>query len=305
MSHWGLFTNSFGKLLHPVLWVYGLVTIVAGSVPGLVIFFNNQRLFSNPSTLTSQSLLASYTSLLGAIVVLGLIGFVFATFSGAALIHLINKLEMRERITVGMGLDGGEKIFQLLVVRALLFLPNLLVIGLALALVWGQVSSINFTSSRGNPLSGLLGGVCGLGAITFLVSLITSALSVGAERAIVIEQLSIGKALGLSGQLLATQIGDFIVIGLIFLGLSFLVGILFACVGQPLLGLMFSTASPTALMSGGLFTNPIMLLSISIGLIGNTLATILGASVWTLAYRQWRSDRLPAPPRNDFDVEMA
>ena len=25
MSHWGLFINSFGKMLHPVLWVYGLL----------------------------------------------------------------------------------------------------------------------------------------------------------------------------------------------------------------------------------------------------------------------------------------
>lgn len=304
MSHWGLFSNSFGKMLHPVLWVYGLVVIVAGSAPGVVVFFNNQRLFFNPSTITPQSILASYTAMLGVIVVLGLIGFVFATFGGAALIHLINKLEMRERITVGMGLDGGEKIFQLLIVRALLFLPNLLVIGLALALVWGQLSSSSFTS-RGNPLSGLFGGVCGLMAIAFLISLLTSALSVGAERAIVIEKLSIGKALGLSGQLLATQLGDFIMIGLILLGLSFLVGILFACVGQPLLGLMFSTANPEALLRGGLFTNPIMLLMFSISLIGNLLATILVTSVWTLAYREWRADELPALSQNDFDDQMA
>jgi hypothetical protein len=52
-------------------------------------------------------------------------------------------------------------------------------------------------------------------------------------------------------------------------------------------------------------TNPIILLTVSIGLIGNMLATILGTSVWTLAYRQWRLDRLPALPRNDFDDQMA
>src|SRR5512135_1486874 len=114
---------------------------------------------------------------------------------------------------------------------------------------------------------GLLGSFCGVLVIGFLVSLLTSALSVGAERAIVIEKMSVGKALGLSWQLFATQLGDFIMIGLILLGLSFLIVILFACVGQPLLGLMFSTASPSALTRGGLFTNPIVLLTISIGLI--------------------------------------
>ena len=158
-------------------------------------------------------------------------------------------LEMRERVTMGMGLDGGEKILQLLVVRMLLILPNLLVAILAVALVWGQVSRIDLTSPT-NPLSGLFGGFFGIMLIAFLVNLLTSALSVGAERAIVIEKMPIGKALGLSWQLLATQLGDFIMIGLIFLGLSILVGVLFSCVGQPLLALMFSTASPAAMVSG-------------------------------------------------------
>jgi hypothetical protein len=303
VSHWGLFTNSFGKLLHPVLWAYSLVIVLGSSNLGIFFVLNGQTLNNLGRASTPQALLTTLTPLFGVLIVLGVIGFVFATFGDAALIHLINKLEMRERITVGMGLDGGEKIFQLLVVRVLLFLPNLLVMVLAFAVMWGQLSHIDLLSS-GNPLSGLFGNMCGLGAITFLVSLLTSALSVGAERAIVIEKLSIGKALGLSGQLLATQIGDFIVISLIFLGLSILIGMLFACVGQPLLGLMFRTASPTAFMSGGLFTNPIMLLSFSIAVIGNMLAMILGTSVWTLAYREWRSDRLPALARNDFDAQM-
>lgn len=291
MSHWGLFTNSFGKMLHPVLWVYSLLIAVATSSLGAFFLFNDQTIRNLSKATTFQSIQTSLAPIVVVLIVLGVIGFVFATFGGAALIHLINQLEMRERATLGMGLDGGEKIFQLLIVRVILILPNLLVVVLALAVMWGQLSRIDLTS-RINPLSGLFGAFCGIMAIAFLVNLLTSALSVGAERAIVIEKLSIGKALGLSGQLLATQLGDFIIIGLIFLGLSFLVGIVFACVGQPLLGLMFSGASPSALTRGGPLTNPIVLLMASLGLIGNMLATILGTSVWTLAYRQWRADQL-------------
>jgi len=299
VSHWGLFTNSFGKMLHPVLWMYSLVVVLGTSNLGVFFLFNDQTLSNLSRAATPQAMLASLTPLFGILIALGVIGFVFATFGGAALIHLINQLELRERVTMGMGLDAGEKIFQLLIVRVLLILPNVLVVVLAFAVMWGQVSRIELTS-RTNPLSGLFGGFCGFVLVAFLVNLLTSALSVGAERGIVIEKLSIGSALGLSWQLLATQLGDFIMIGLIFLGLSFLIGVLFSCVGQPLLGLMFSTASPSALLSGNLLTNPIVLLTISVGLIGNMLATILGTSVWTLAYRQWRSDRLPAPPRDDF-----
>jgi hypothetical protein len=304
VSQWRYFSNSFGKMLHPVLWIYSLIIVFSGLAPGLVFLFNNSVLYNVGQASTPQAMLSSFAPLLGIAAVLGLIGFVFSTFGNAALIHLINKLEMRERITVGMGLDGGEKIFQLLVVRVLLTLPNILVVVLALAVMWGQLASISF-ASRSNPLSSLFGGICGLTAIAFLVNLLTSALLVGAERALVIEKLSLGKALGLSGQLLAMQLGDFITIGLIFVGLSFLVGILFACVGQPLMGLMFSTASPSALLRGNLLTNPIMLLTLSMNLLVGLLATILGTSVWTLAYREWRADRLPALPRNDFDDQMA
>jgi hypothetical protein len=297
VSQWRFFSDSFGKLLHPVLWLYGLVIVLSSAAPGLVFLFGIplQRVAGQAATL--PALLGSLTPMLVAALVLGLIGAVFATFGNAALIHLINKLQMRERITVGMGLDGGEKIFQLIGVRAILFLPNLLVLLLAFALLWGQISSIDLLA-RGNPLSGLFGSTCGLIAITFVVNLITSALLVGAERALVIEKMSLGKALGLSGQLLATQIGDFILIGLIFVGLSIVIGILFSCVGQPLLGLMFSTADPSAMLSGNLLT-------LSVNLLVGLLATILVTSVWTLAYREWRADRLPALPRNEFDGQMA
>jgi hypothetical protein len=304
VSQWRYFSNSFGKMLHPVLWVYSLVIVFSGVAPALVFLISNPLLRNTAQATTPQAMLSSLTPLFVVAILLGLIGAVFAIFGDAALIHLINKLEMRERISVGMGLDGGEKIFQLIVVRLILFLPNLLVLVLAFALLWGQISSINLLE-RGNPLSGLFGSTCGLIVISFVVNLITSALLVGAERALVIEKMSLGKALGLSGQLLATQIGDFIMIGLIFVGLSIVIGILFSCVGQPLLGLMFSTANPSAMLSGNLLTNPILLLTLSVNLLVGMLATILGTSVWTLAYRDWRADRLPAAPRNDFDEALA
>jgi hypothetical protein len=301
MSHWGLFTNSFGKMLHPVLWVYSLLIVLATSNLGVLFLFNEQTLRNLSKATTFQALQTSLTPIFVILIVLGVIGFVFATFGGAALIYLINQLELRERATLGKGLDAGEKIFQLLIVRMILILPNLLVVVLAFAVMWGQLSRVTLTlSARTNPLSGLFGGVCGLMAIAFVVNLLTSALSVGAERAIVIEKMSIGQALGLSGKLLATQLSDLIIIGLIFLGLSLLVGIFFSCVGQPLLSLMFSGASPSAMLGGSLLTNPIVVLSISVGLIGNMLATILGTSVWTLAYRQWRADQLPALLADDF-----
>ena len=48
MRHWQLFTNSFGKMLHPVLWVYGLVVVLGSSSLGVVLLFNDQLLRNLP-----------------------------------------------------------------------------------------------------------------------------------------------------------------------------------------------------------------------------------------------------------------
>jgi hypothetical protein len=146
-------------MLHPVLWIYSLVVVLGTSNLGLLLLFNNQTLLSLTGR-PPQAMLASLTPLFGVLIVLGVIGFVFATFGDAALIHLINQLEIRKHVTACMGLDGADKIFQLLVVRVLLILPNVLVIALALAVMWGQLSRVNLLS-RANPLSGLFGSFCG------------------------------------------------------------------------------------------------------------------------------------------------
>lgn len=293
MSHWGLFTNSFGKMLHPVLWVYGLLIALANG--GLGALLINNRLLSNPAAFTAQTLRATLTSAFLLFAVLGAIGFAFATFGDAAVIYLVNKLEQRERITLGMGLDAGEKIFQLLVVRVVMALPNILAVVAVLWLTLAPLLNGNRTPSS-NLINSMLGGFCGAIFVVTLINLATSAITVGAERAIVLEKMSIGGALAQGWKLLFTQLGDFIIIGLIFLGLSFAVGLIFACVLQPI----FSLIIGSSLRNGGSAVSSFLVLMFVVGLIGSTLASILTTSVWTLAYREWRAAQLPAPIVDDF-----
>ena len=305
MSHWGLFTNSFGKLLHPVLWVYSLVIVLGSSNLGVFFLFNEQTLRNLSRAATPQALLASLTPLFGILIVLGVIGFVFATFGDAALIHLINKLEMRERVTVGMGLDGGEKIFQLLVVRVLLILPNISGDGSRLRGDVGAVvkhqpfvtqqSAVRVVRRILRPHGDRLSGhPAHLGAV-------------GGRRARHrhredVDRQSAGPELAAAGDAAGRLHHD----RLDLLGAEFSHRDVLCLRGPAAAGPDVQHAlRRRPCCSGGLLTNPIMLLSISVGLIGNMLATILGTSVWTLAYRQWRADRLPALPRNDFDDQMA
>ena len=293
MSHWGLFTNSLGKMLHPVLWVYGLLIALASS--GVAALLINSLLLANPATLTAQTLRTSLTPVLVLFVILSAIGFVFSTFGDAAVIYLVNKLEQRERITLSMGLDAGEKIFQLLVVRVILALPNIVAVIAALWLIFAPLLSRN-QALPSNLLSSMFAGLCGAILLVTLINLAISAITVGAERAIVLEKMSIGGALAQGWMLLFTQLGDFLIIGLIFLGLSFALGLIFACAIQPVLALIVGSS----LRSGGAAVSSFLALMLVGGLIVSALASILTTSVWTLAYRQWRAAHLPAPLVDEF-----
>jgi len=293
VSHWGLFTNSLGKMLHPVLWVYGLLIALASS--GVAALLINSLLLANPATLTAQTLRTSLTPVLVLFVILSAIGFVFSTFGDAAVIYLVNKLEQRERITLSMGLDAGEKIFQLLVVRVILALPNIVAVIAALWLIFAPLLSRN-QALPSNLLSSMFAGLCGAILLVTLINLAISAITVGAERAIVLEKMSIGGALAQGWMLLFTQLGDFLIIGLIFLGLSFALGLIFACAIQPVLALIVGSS----LRSGGAAVSSFLALMLVGGLIVSALASILTTSVWTLAYRQWRAAHLPAPLVDEF-----
>ena len=65
MSHWGLFTSSFGKLLHPVLWIYSLIIVLGSSNLGVFVLFNEQTVRNMSRAATPQAVLASLTPLFG------------------------------------------------------------------------------------------------------------------------------------------------------------------------------------------------------------------------------------------------
>jgi len=135
-----------------------------------------------------------------------------------------------------------------------------------------------------------------------LVMLLVSALGVGSERAVALEQAGVGAALGRGWQLIKSRLSDFVVIGLIMLSIGLAVGILLACpimlisMGQVIqAGVNSDYTSIVAGMSrySGIFS------------IAGTLVvvpfTILFSGVWTLAFRRWQGkdaaaiDPLSAP----------
>jgi hypothetical protein len=305
VNHWGLFRESFGKLLHPTLWVFGLLAALGGG-------FNTDTNLSVTRPLTDlppglrdllgDRLQSNAPAIIAAGILISVVLLLFSTFGQAALLSLINRLENGERISVGMGVDdGGKRFLHLLAVRFLLALP-LIIIGAAAA---GSLLAA-FSGVFSQPESSLpsfdfsnLGALLGLAGLAVIISLLASGIGVGAERAVVIEQQPIFKSLSLGASLFIKQIGDFIIIGLLFIVVGIAVGLLFACV---LIPITFMGATTSSLQPGSLAasqtTGLAAIWTLLVGLVVGALAAIFNSSVWTLAYRQWRPQVVKMAPRD-------
>ena len=294
MNYWGLFRESFGKMLHPTLWVFGLMTALSGGSNSRFELNATRPLADLPPglrELLGERLQSNAPAIIAAGLIISLVLLLFSTFGQAALLNLINRLENGERISVGQGVDeAGKRFLHLLVVRFLLALP-LMIIGAAAA---GSVLSAfsGFFSQSSDKLTfnfSNLGSFFGLIGLAFFVSLLVGGVGVGAERAVVIEQQPVFKSLGTGAGLFIKQIGDFIIIGVLFIVVMIAVGLLFACV---LIPVTFMGATTGSLMPGSLqspqTSGLVAIWTLITGLLIGALSSIFNASVWTLAYRQWR-----------------
>lgn len=306
MSHWGLFRESFGKLLHPVLWAFGLLAALSGGFDFRFNLEGTRPLTDLPPgarSLLGDLLAANTPAVIAAGVIISLVLLIFGTFGQAALISLINRTENGERISLGQGLDdGGRRFLQLLAVKFLLALPLLIVGALAAGSFLSAFSGVFDQAETEQLFSfGDLGRLLGLAGLALVLSIFIGGASVGAERAVVLEELPIFASVGLGFKLLFAQLIDFIVIGVLFIVVAVGLGMIFACA---LIPLMFASASFGS-AEPGVFTletniqGTAAIFALLVGSIFGALGTIFNTSVWTLAYRQWRAPyvvRRSAPP---------
>ncbi len=295
MNYWGLFRESFGKMLHPTLWVFGLMTALSGGSNSRFELNATRPLADLPPglrELLGERLQSNAPAIIAAGLIISLVLLLFSTFGQAALLNLINRLENGERISVGQGVDeAGKRFLHLLAVRFLLALPLMIIGAAAAGSVLSAFSGLFSQAKSSSPSFDFsnLGSFFGLIGLAFFVSLLVGGIGVGAERAVVIEQQPVFKSLGTGAGLFIKQIGDFIIIGVLFIVVMIAIGLLFACVLIPVTFMGATTGSlrPDSFASpqtGGL----VAIWTLITGLLIGALSSIFNASVWTLAYRQWR-----------------
>lgn len=214
-----------------------------------------------------QFILPSNAGIVWSLISVGVGALFMAFLNGALICMTINILEQRPSQVMQAFRNGFHWLPPLFVVYFLLALPIWLV-----PLVTGEPSLSN------SDLSGseLLRSAAVLFLAEIPISLLCSAISVGAVRAIILENCTIDKSLQRGWRLLWSHLGDYWGIG-IRLFLIFLAAFVpLSCVLVTLEGLSHPSTNQNAIITR------LLTLIISVFLAG------FEAAVWTLAFREWQ-----------------
>jgi len=249
-------------------------------------------------------------------VIVGVALWVLRLTAEAGLIDSASRLDAGQKVTFGEAMSAGwSKIWNMIALDLLLFGTVFLVMILFMALmavtVGGSVAAAvaggagsgqDFADLAG-PLMALGGGliglicclICGLFILFVLISVITTF----ARRAIVLEDRGVIEAIKRAWHVIRANLGEVIILLILFLALGILVGIITAAVALPI-GALAVVPSAARLMSGEALSGLDVILMVVGGL---ALILIVAAiksfyvafesSAYTLAFQEFTDKNLP------------
>lgn len=214
-----------------------------------------------------------------------IVGLLLTAFLSGALISMVNAIAADQPISVSAGFNAGVRwIVPLFMINLILTIP----LWITTYFLSGSLTAA-LTGAGLGSIAQIQQAIARFGAawiLILLVSLLCSAIGVGAERTVVLRQRSGSEALKRGWQLLWVHLGDYVVIGLLLLVVSIGIGLLFAC-GMMATGFVFGTTR-----SSGYFSSSLTLSTIIIAILSsaaNIVITVLQSAAWTLAFREWQA----------------
>jgi hypothetical protein len=217
-------------------------------------------------------------------------------FLTGALIRQVNAISDGQAVNAADAFRGGARAYlPMLLVGVILAIPTWLVGLVVNPIISGMLVDQLGPQAGSTPgfsalaLSTLCLGLPLIFVVYLAVTLIVSALGVGAERAVALEQAGVGPALGRAWRLVKSKLSDYIVIGLIMLAIGLAAGVVLAC---PVLLISMGEVIKAGVNSD--YTSIVAAMSRYSGafsIVGTVVAvpfTILFSGVWTLAFRRWQ-----------------
>ncbi len=286
------------------LWFFGLLAALGGGGFNFIWRIGETQ---SPTELPlgSQALLQNVLrpldppTLILVGVVLGGAMFMLHTLAQGALIRMVGLWQRHQEATLRDGVRAAWHYFlPLLAVRFLLALPLVLAGMLTAHSIVPALAGL-FTEPTGERLVtlGQAEQLAGLSLPLVALSLLIAAIDIGAERAVVLNDSPLGRALLQSVKALWHNLLDYIVIGLTFLVLGVIVGLTFVVLLAPIFFVDTLTALSHGIDELKAFTfttsalGPLALVVLVLALVLGTLVTVFTASVWTIAYEDWQSKR--------------
>ena len=255
----------------PSLWIITLIGVLIEAVVGYAL--------REPS--------------LGIVLIQTAVVFIVTAFTSGALIGLVQLTAKQEPVSIGAGLQSGVRCLPaLLIVSLILAVPVWIALSAYFYSTGGSINEV-ILSGMGQPnglqISDLLNNLpalLSLVGVIFVTSILAHAISVGTERAIVVDQQAILAAFKQGYTLLRTKIVDFITWALILavaiLSIQLITGLILSqLIGAPNLEQSFL---------GGIL--------VTLNVITGTIITVLISTVWTLVYLEWQT---PTPVEDTPD----
>ncbi len=270
-----------------ITWRYKALWAI--SLFGSVAYFVFEALYHPlPPFEESIDVIESLFALYAAVSVI--VAFLTTAFVSGALISLVNSITNHETITLGGGFRAGLRwMLPLTLIAVVLMIPVWLILfnpaGTVLT-IFGSYYSHPGTVQVTNLLTYAHFIFTEIGRL-LMVTLVMNAVGIGAERSVVLEGRSILAALKRGVQLLINRIRDFIVIGLVLLGLGLIISALFLGITGPLVESLASLLGESSLPL--YFTSPVGLLFTIANFLICAVFAVFASSVWTLAFREWQA----------------
>jgi len=251
------------------------------------------RIFSDPTLVITIAVVIILIGLVIALVVA-----LLAALGHGAMVDMAREADETETTRFNTGWRTGlRRMLPTFLIRFLMGLPTFIIIMAGVAAF--LVSFIPLLSRTGSSdTRGLIGGgilgtlfLCFLPALCvgLLLTIPLQVLETLSIRALVLEDRGIWGSIRRGWNILTTNLGDVVVVWLIFFLISIGVAIV---VGLPLAAIAFAAILPLALMAAAspIFIVPLVLVGILLGLVSAAIRSVVEAyssSVWTLAYRQF------------------
>ncbi|MCB9434157.1 MAG: hypothetical protein H6668_19465 [Ardenticatenaceae bacterium] len=234
---------------------------------------------------------------------LGIVLWVVGVTARGGLISAAARLDAGEKMTFRQAFaDGWAKIGRLVGLSLLLFLPFAILIFVVALVIAGAVGFSIFTMAdmaEQDPtavigsLGAVIFAVCGLLCLALPIGLILQGISAFAQRGIMLQEMGIMDSIRHGWQIFKSNLGEIIVLAVIFVVISLVVGFAVGIVMIPLAFLSFGPLIFQAVRGGSLGA-----VEIAAGIVGglvlavvaaaiNSVVTAYQSTVFTLAYQEF------------------